>query len=954
MKALRLVAAVGFAWLVATETPINAQTPARKPAGMAGVRWIGQDGHDYVGPNNRLEPSDVQDIHLVLTGLDPDREIVFIDVTASQHDQWQYNAESFSWKAELKRARGSRTADLFIEPGHVEAPRIHHVLYKDDQGATREFDVRGQKVSRSLRMPGAALQAKWLGQDRRDRVGNGPSVGPDGLQDVRIRLSGVSTKVPVKAFRIEGAGGAKWESGSNPALLPNAEFVADEKKPGEGDLHFQPDRELKGQKLKVLVLYANETLDSALVLAARCDSKLRMPDVPLPRHTETVATARWLGQDGLDAARPGDVHVRLSLRSRPASIVGAVLTDSVRGTWVYRANDAVRLFVPEGEATGRLALNPGSDPKDIELHFAPYRDETRATMTLRLVDRDGRATVTRFPGGVCDPGRSAPRPAATSVQARPGDDLNALANRHGTVNLGPGTYRLNRPLILEKPVTINGQGQATLVFTQAPGEPPWTTAIKIHAGHTTLRSFAVRFEGSIRWDSDVSYGAAVIGTTDNKDQGHNDLKVNLTLAELDLETPAAEDSSKWVEDMRLMRFTNAHGGLVTKCVLRGGPIEFFDGPWHFVENQFRGTPAGKFSYGVFAGHGTHDLLIRGNRTEATPGAGKTWRFVTLTHRGSGDRIEDNTIEGIGSREGDTIPWSNAPEIILTEAYHLTFEGKVVGLSADGLLLKTHPPQGRDASTGDVVALLTGPAAGQYRRIAQVLEPTAYVVDAPIPKGTEVVSIGRGFVDETIQKNRIDIRGGTKSDGLVLVGNRFGIKILGNHILGGSRSVFLTACPTETPVVWGWSHAPCLQALVEGNTFEDALNGAVLGVEHAPQNIKTSRGRLYMTLNLTRNTVRWTDAFLRRVAESGGKELPPAMTLGFAPSHDAGEFVVKAAGNRLDAPPGTRPSSSLVIHAAEFNGQKVLNRKFSMQFLNGGDGEIRTTTGSGDSPRGSRR
>jgi hypothetical protein len=231
---------------VGEAVPIRrAASQARQPGSRPSVRWIGQDGHDYVGPNNRPEPSEIQDMHLVLGGLEPQREIVFVDVTTAQGgDQWQYNAQSFAWKAELKRARGSRTADLFLEPGHVEAHRNYHILIRYDNGATHEFDVRGRKVSRSLRMAGAALQAQWLGHDKQDRVGSGPSVGPDGVQDVRIRLAGVSTKVSVKAMRIEGPGGSKWESGANPELLPSAEYWPDPRKLGEGDLFFQPDWDL--------------------------------------------------------------------------------------------------------------------------------------------------------------------------------------------------------------------------------------------------------------------------------------------------------------------------------------------------------------------------------------------------------------------------------------------------------------------------------------------------------------------------------------------------------------------------------------------------------------------------------------------------------------------------------------------------------------------------------------
>ena len=608
----RMMAAVGAVLaLAAVPTPL---AQGRQSAAHPAVRWVGQDGHDFVGPNNRLDPSEIQDMHLAISGLDPLREITFVDVTTEQGgDQWQYNAQSFAWKAELKRTKGSRTADLFLEPGHVEAPRNYHILIRYDNNATHEFDVRGRKVSRSLRMPGAAIGARWVGQDRQDRVGAGPSVGPDGLQDVRIHLSGVSRNVQVKAMRVEGAGGARWESGANPELLPNAEYWADPKKPGEGDLFLQPDRDLKGQSLKVRVLYANETLDAATVTAGRFTPSLRMPDTPLPRISELSATARWLGQDGQDPTGPGSVHVSLSGLARLPSISAAVLTDSVRGTWVYRGEDRSGPALPQGDLTGPLAVRPGSDRGTIDVFFPPYRDETSATFTLRLIERDGRMSVVRFTGGACDLARCSPRPAESQVDARPGDDLNALVQKGGTVTLTPGTYRLGRPLVLEQPVTITSDGKAKLVFTQAPSDAPWTSAIKIHAGNTTLNGFAVRFEGPIRWDQEVSYGPAVIGATDNKDQAHHEPKFNVVLTRLDLEIPPAADPSKWVEATRLIRLTNARCGMLAGNILRGGPIEFFDGPWQILNNDFRGTPPGTSSHGVFTGHGTHDLVLQGNR-----------------------------------------------------------------------------------------------------------------------------------------------------------------------------------------------------------------------------------------------------------------------------------------------------------------------------------------------------
>ena len=508
--------------------------------------------------------------------------------------------------------------------------------------------------------------------------------------------------------------------------------------------------------------------------------------------------------------------------------------------------------------------------------------------------------------------------------------------------------------MLNRPVTLTSEGKATLVFAQAATDAPWTAAIKIHCGQTTCNGFAVRFEGPIRWDQEVSYGPAVIGTTDNKDQAHPELKVNIVLTRLDLEIPPAADPSKWIEAMRLIRLTNARGGMIAGNILRGGPIEFFDGPWQLLNNDFRGTPPGTISHGIFVGHGTYDALVRGNRAKPVQPDGKTWRFLVLTHRGSGDRVEENIIEDIGFREGDTIPSSNEPEIILTEAYHLTYEGRIAALSADGRLMRIYRPQGQETATGDVVSLLTGPAAGQFRRIAQIIDPETYLVDPPIPKGTEVVSIARGFVGESFQKNRIDIRGGQKSAGMVLVGNHFGTRVIGNHLLGGANSIRFAACPTETPVVWGWSHAPFLGAVIEDNILEDAAGGAMLGVEHSARDVKSNKGRTYMTIALNRNVVRWTEPFLQRYASSGAKALPPGLILGHLPSHDPEEFVVQAAGNRLEAPAGLKAPESLLIHAVKYNSQKLLNRKFSLPTGPGGSADATRSDAASSSSGSSRR
>ena len=72
-------AALGLAFLSAVVGPAFGQA-GRGPS----ARWVGQDGKDFVGPHNRFEPSDVQDVHIAISGLDPRREVKYIAVLATQ------------------------------------------------------------------------------------------------------------------------------------------------------------------------------------------------------------------------------------------------------------------------------------------------------------------------------------------------------------------------------------------------------------------------------------------------------------------------------------------------------------------------------------------------------------------------------------------------------------------------------------------------------------------------------------------------------------------------------------------------------------------------------------------------------------------------------------------------------------------------------------------------------
>ena len=946
---------LAVAWGVAALLLCGIAPPAveaaqpRSSLGRVIVRWLGQDGQDFVGPNNRLEPSDVQDIHLQLTGLDPAREIDFVDVTGQGGDQWHFNQQSFAWKAALKRTRGARLADLFIEPARVESGRTFQIVVRYQDGRTQEASFRGGVASPRVRMPEAKLAARWVGQDGSDWASTGPSVGPDGLQDVRLQVSGISAKVAVRTLLIEDNAGTRWEFGVNPQAHHNAELVLDTKKPSEGNLYFQPTQDMEGRKLKLSIQYVNETVDSCVLSAAGCRPDLATPSAPMPAIEEGSLGVKWLGQEAQTPAGPGAVHLRLGGLARDRQIVAAVLTDSVQGSWVFHANQAAAQTIHADDFSEPLAVQAGGEAgASADVYFAPYRDEAGANLTLRLVLDDGSMRVARFAGNPCDPGKRIPRPSGPRVEVKPGDDLQEIANRAGTVALGPGVHRLSRPLVLENPVTITSDGEATLLFSQGPQDAPWTTAIKVHRGHTTLDHFKVRFEGPIRWKDEIVYGPAVIGATDNFDVGHSEPKFNLTFTRLDLEIPPAENPQGWIEAVRLMRLRNARSGFIAGNTLRGGPIEFFDGPWRIENNRSYGTVPGTVSSCIFAGHLTHDLILKGNWAESPPPCGKTWRFLVLTVKGTGDLIAGNTIKGIGPRDDDTIPWANSPETMLTEAYQVTYEGIVRGLSQDRRVLRIGQPQGYPAQTGSMVAILDGPGAGTAKKIAQAIDPATYLLDEPIPAEIRHVSIARGFVNETFERNTIDTRGGMRALNFLFAGNHYGTRLIKNHSLGAQDAFRLVACATESPRIWGWSHAPFFGCTIADNIFEDSARGGIVGVEHDPKSMKTTRGRVYMSGRVDRNLFRWSAPFYARFERSRTRGLPVGLTIGIQPTLDPHELRIDATGNKVEVPSGSPLAPILSIPAAEFNGRRIVEGKFRLPgdpTLEGANSPARSTDAS---------
>lgn len=904
-------ARIALACIVAPSLLLAAPAPGlakAQPPGGIKAAWIGQDGKDFVGPYPEHKPNGIQDMHVRISGLPP-VALKTLVIEGHGYDRWVVQGPPGSWPGHWIRKGKARTAELYLEPFHKETGRAFFLKFEFEDGSKSEVTLKGGKADPILRMPEVTMTAAWGGPSGEDLCGPDLAVGPDGLEDVRIDLARLNPKGEIKAVAIMPKEGPGWEFGLNPKGRPNAELVRDPKDPARAKVLFQTSKDIAGQPLWVHVLYKDDARDRAPVKAGACAIRKPMPKVAVADLPRLDLKAEWKGQgpDGL-------VRVAIDGLPRGRPVVAALLGDDVRGSWAYKADDQVKLHTDYEALPLQFSREEGDGPK-AELAFRPIRGEADTTFTLRLVGKEGGMALAEFPGGACDPDLCAPEPAARTVAAKPGDDLNALARESGTITLAPGTYRLDRPLILPEPVAIVGEEGAKLVFSQQAGSPPWTTAIKIHKGRTRLENFSIRFEGPINWDQGVSYGPAVIGTTDSADPpGSGGLKVGIRLAKLDIDGPDTGQQGKWVEAIRLMRLISADSGAIEGCRLRGGIIEFFRGPWAIRDNVHLGTPPFVWSQVAFAGHFTHDLAMTGNRFDPPEGAGKVWRFLVLTVGGTRDLVAGNEIRGVGPREGDPIPHPNAPETMLTESYRLNFEGKPAGISPDRRILSIPEPPGGPGGVGSAVAILSGEHAGSWHRVRQAIDPRTYWVEPPLPPGDYAISLVGGFVGETFERNTIDARGSTLSVPFVFVGNHFGTKILDNKIFGGAESFRLTAAPTEAPNIWGWSHSPFLGILIRGNTLSGSASGARIGVEHGHY-VKTNAGRVYLSAELVDNKLEPGEAKAKR-------EGPPiALRIGDPGGLDPGEMRVTERG--------TAGPAGLIkrVEGASVNGKAITRRDF---------------------------
>lgn len=890
--------------------------------------WVGQNNGDYVGRDG-LSPDGYQDINIHLRGLNPNQTITRVDVQRQYGGFWTATSSQTS-QAFVVRNQASATgawsseADLYMEPWFNESANTRYeyirIQYADGSTSLINNLLSTSAVNVQLRVEGEELGVTWAGQDGSDLTGPGPAPGPDGIKDVHLKLSNLldyrrttdgwrntfnvdNDYVIVTMPTVDGAT-VSWLAGPRPSNLSStynrAEIFLDPNDPSRADVYLNPVAGLAvGGTVTVSVGYSRIGKSDAspnfngspnqlvAVVAPNLNPTLaadapQSPSIPV---SFSGPSALWAGQDGPNAATPGLVHVTLSGLPVGWSMADVVLSNNIGWLWTPGNINKAK----------SLTIRPLADPTQADLSFAPIRDESDALLSLRFRLTGGSVQyVSQFRGGVADPSLRDPAPASSSITVDPnfvsqaGQDLNSLAKRYGTIRLKAGVYSLSAPIQLVNSIALIAEPGAIFSFSQASGSPAWSTAIKISKSHTTLDGLSIRFATPIRWTTDFQMNPAVIGSAYGEINFGPNPKVDINLRNLDIEyVPQASALDPYgISNVRLIRSFYDDSGVIANNILRGGQIEVWGGPWKIVGNDYRGAAAGSTVAPAIVARYSHDVLIENNHAHQVDPAGITYGFLLFTGSSSNTIVRNNVIDGGIGRDTAINPKGqyNFPELILTEAYYPHYEGPAYLSATSRRLLKVGTLRGTPGEAGDVVAILTGPSAGRWFRIAQTIDAQNYLLDGDLPAGDYVVSITRGFVNELYEGNTLDTSGLAKSSSVAfqLAGTHVGT-VIRNNLVIGAKPFLITATATQEswqgssqfPAPWGWSHSVVFDLKIEGNTFRDPVFWAptsdpskatrvvaegVLAVEHGGS-IRENRGRLYLSGAITNNRFIYSAALI---------------------------------------------------------------------------------------------
>lgn len=894
------------------------------------AEWRGQDGSDYVGLDTQAtwgasrNPNNYVDIRIHLTDLKGNASAVS-HVKLGRlggNESWDYKVISGStYQGNMVFIGTGYSGDLFLEPQQADAAgtTYENLTVEYNNGTPSDFLPFLSNSSNANYTPAVAVNPNKLmasgisliplSQDDVDLTGPGPSVGPDGILDFGIQIN-LPTNASIHTATLTGPGSnpTRWQGGiemfdhffgyANPEGYWNAELVP--YSTSVYKFYGSPTASLSQATVNMELIYADPNRagkkDTAFVTMPTLSTTANKAYPSVASPTQTAATwGTQITTNGLDRG-----FVPISLAAIPGhsynDVKSAMLTDEVGNVWVYKS-----------------APNRPDFPFDLKFSdstgifsFPPARDESDSTLTLQTFDASGnQLSLSRFSGGSCDadmrddrvPSGTTGQNATPDTPGQPNNLAYLVSANYQNIFLPDGTYTFFQPLVLNNSITITGGPNAVIRFVPSSTQAGWSSspgAIMLNKSGTTLSGFQIDLVTAPDLDHWLTGGAADHTVIFINEHTRGTTLTNLTiLAEPQDVRKALDDPVNYAHQP----INVIHGvapdasGRISGNVIRGGPIKIKGGPWQVLNNDFQGPYAGMESVAAIGFAEGHDLLVEGNHVHLVDQTGVTAidRLITTggggLHRTFHVTIQDNVFDGGAGQTTTPVLGGNHAEVIVLEGYGIVFEGVPGAISPDGMILEISKPQGSAAAASDVVAILTGPASGQWLTIAQRLPDAVqggisyqrYLLNSPLPlvaagqRPNYVVSITHGNVATAIQRNTIDLSTsrvqGAGDVGLKNGGHDFGMRVLNNTFIG-SNGIELTAYSSnkedtgDIAGMDGWTRLPAFDVRIDGNTFRDNDVAFNLFVGHGTKGSgnyghKSNAGRLYWQGSFTNNRIQWT-------------------------------------------------------------------------------------------------
>lgn len=873
---------------------------------LTAALWVGQSGADYVGPWSQLRPSTIQDIEVRLSDLPSGKEITRAVVQGYGADRWELGGPEGSWLVDKVQAAGSNQASLFFEPARAETGREFSVGLTYTDGTFEEIYFQGGVADPQLKAIGKDLTSVWLGSSAGiDLTTPSATVGPDGVSDFQIRLTNLNQFKTIQAIDLVDAN-QEWVAsyGVNPSRVGTLELSRTSSNASEGVLTFSNPAKPMAGPLTVQVTYQDGTKESSQCPVGELVTSSTLPD-SLPAHTKLDDAVVWNGQTVSDSSRPGWARITLNALADNA-IVAFQMSDIHGQNWLWTKNGDVSPWPTVDNQKNLVTFK--NDQGQWSIEFDSSRNLESQKLTLIAMSSSGVTYQMDFVAGRFDTAKRSMQPESSQITASPGDDLQTLLDTYGTVNLGPGIYQLNQPLVLTKPVNLVGTPDSVIQFSQSVSDPGWSTVLTVSSGNVKLKGFRITFSDSVRWLDNIRYGPAVIGTPDNYSGINPGAISNLVIENLDITGP--RPTSFLQESPRLIRMIDSVSGNIRNNTFYGGWVEVTGGPWNIQDNVLNGVWPDSFAYDAFAAHSVNELELSGNIVNRMGDSGVIFRLVVVNGECSDINITGNQAIGLGSSLSD--PWQmqqiNANEVILTEAYHVAYEGKLLAVDSDRQVIQIGTTLGQDYQPGHVLAVLDGPNAGFWSVVSQVLDKNTLVLDSALPEWVQsgtAVSVSKAIRHLNISDNRIDQIQRPQSLGSVLVGNLFDLRFQNNMISGGFRGIQIIAYPSESPRDWGWTRNVIFDAEISGNQFHDVLWLNQLGVSHSTA-ARANYGHLYLTASFHDNQFQWSEDFLlNQIRQLPGDShlFLPGLEAGEGGLWDNHEAQLSIFNNQIDLPTG---------------------------------------------------